>query len=66
MAKLTRMHGIIEVIRRRNDRGCRFQDADGILNQQVRQRAPSPGLGDALDAFIDDELGTLKTSWRIR
>ena len=52
--RLTRRNGILEVIRRRNERGTCFADSAGILNQTVKRWEPERGLGDHLDAFLDD------------
>ena len=53
---LLRENGILELIQRRNERGSRYEDADGLLHQPEREQwQPRLGLGQQLDAFLDDE-----------
>jgi hypothetical protein len=54
--RLTRENGIVELIGRRNDKGYRYEDAGGLLNQPERAPwQPRPGVAQDLDAFLDDE-----------
>ena len=54
--RLVRENGILELIQRRNERGSRYEDAEGLLHQPEREPwQPRPGLGQELDAFLDDE-----------
>ena len=53
--RLLRENGILELIQRRNERGARYEDAEGLLHQPAREPwQPRPGLGQVLDAFLDE------------
>ena len=53
--RLARKHGILDVVRRWTAKGSYLEDSVGLLNQRPRPLSSEPDLGQALDAFIDDD-----------